>query len=70
MNKIDKIINTTFLYNSLENWLWFLAILLVGWLFKRVFSVLVSNIAYRLIKKETEKGVFTIQETRSGSVKK
>ena len=54
MNKIDKIINTTFLYNSLENWLWFLAILLVGWLFKRVFSVLVSNIAFRLIKKETE----------------
>lgn len=54
MNKIDKILRTTFLYNSLENWLWFLGILLIGWLFKRVFSVLVSNIAYRLIKKETQ----------------
>lgn len=54
MNKIDKILRTTFLYNSLENWLWFLGILLIGWLFKRVFSVLVSNIAYRLIKRETE----------------
>ncbi len=54
MNKIDKILRTTFLYNALENWLWFLGILLVGWLFKRVFSVLVSKIAYRLIKQETE----------------
>lgn len=54
MNQIDKILRTTFLYNSLENWLWFLGILLVGWLFKRVFSVLVSNIAYRLIKRETQ----------------
>ena len=54
MNNIDKILRTTFLYNSLENWLWFFGILLVGWLFKRVFSVLVSNIAFRLIKKETE----------------
>ena len=54
MNKIDKILRTSFLYNSLENWLWFLGILLVGWLFKRVFSVLVSNLAYRLIKRETQ----------------
>ena len=54
MNKIDKILKTTFLYNSLENWFWFLGILLIGWLFKRVFSVLVSNLAYRLIKKETQ----------------
>lgn len=54
MNQIDKILRTTFLYNSLENWLWFLGILLVGWLFKRVFSVLVSKIAYRLIKNETQ----------------
>lgn len=54
MNKLDKILRTSFLYNSLENWLWFLGILLIGWLFKRIFSVLVSKIAYRLIKKETE----------------
>ncbi len=54
MNKLDKILSTNFFYNSIENWLWFLGILLVGWLFKRVFSVLVSKIAYRLIKNETE----------------
>jgi MscS family membrane protein len=54
MNKLEKILRTIFLYNSIENWLWFLGILLVGWLFKRIFSVLVSKIAFRLIKKETE----------------
>jgi MscS family membrane protein len=53
MDKIEQIVSTTFLYNSLENWLWFLGILLVGWLFKRAFSILVSNIAFRLMKKET-----------------
>ena len=51
---MQKILDNSFLNNSLENWLWFLGILLVGWLFKRVFSILVSKIAYRLIKNETE----------------
>ncbi|CAH0995434.1 hypothetical protein EMA8858_01556 [Emticicia aquatica] len=54
MNKFEKILRTTFLNNSLENWLWFLGILLIGWFFKRMFSVLVSRIAYRLIKQETQ----------------
>ncbi len=54
MNNLEKILNKSFLYNPVENWLWFLGILLVGFLFKRIFSVVVSKIAYRLIKQETQ----------------
>lgn len=54
MNKLEKILHKSFLYNPVENWLWFLGILLVGLLFKRIFSVLLSKIAYRLIKQETQ----------------
>lgn len=54
MNNLEKILHKSFLYNPVENWLWFLGILLVGFLFKRIFSVLVSKIAYRLIKQETQ----------------
>jgi len=54
MNKLEKILHKSFLFNPVENWLWFLGILLVGFLFKRIFSVLVSKIAYRLIKQETQ----------------
>ncbi|WP_337041260.1 mechanosensitive ion channel family protein [Emticicia sp. 17c] len=51
---MNKFLRTTFLYNSVENWLWFLGILIVGFLFKRVLSVLVSRIVYRMIKKESK----------------
>ena len=51
---MDKFLRTTFLYNSAENWLWFFGILLVGFLFKRVLSVLVSKMVYRTIKKESK----------------
>ena len=54
MNNLQKILNNSFLYNPVENWFWFFGILLVGFLFKRIFSVLVSKIAYRLIKQETQ----------------
>lgn len=54
MNNLQKILNNSFLYNPVENWLWFLGILLIGFLFKRIFSVVVSKIAYRLIKQETQ----------------
>ena len=54
MNNLQKILSNSFLYNPVENWLWFFGILLVGFLFKRIFSVLVSKIAYRLIKQETQ----------------
>lgn len=53
MQGIDKFLRLKFLQNSVENWLWFLGILLIGWIFKRFFSVVVSKIAYRLLKKET-----------------
>lgn len=54
MNNLNKILQKSFLYNPVESWLWFFGILLVGFLFKRIFSVLVSKIAYRLIKQETQ----------------
>lgn len=54
MNNLQKILSNSFLYNPVENWFWFFGILLVGFLFKRIFSVLVSKIAYRLIKQETQ----------------
>jgi MscS family membrane protein len=54
MNTIEKFLDNIFLYNKVESWLWFLGILLIGWFFKRIFSVLVSKIAYNLIKKETQ----------------
>ncbi len=54
MNSLDRILRTNFLFNPLENWLWFFGILLVGFLFKRIFSELVSKIAYRLIKQESQ----------------
>lgn len=54
MNNLQKILNNSFLYNPVENWFWFIGILLVGFLFKKIFSVLVSKIAYRLIKQETQ----------------
>lgn len=53
MQGIEKLLRIKFLQNSIENWLWFLGILLIGWIFKRFFSVVVSKIAYRLLKKET-----------------
>jgi MscS family membrane protein len=54
MNNLDKFLDNIILYNKVENWLWFLGILLVGWFFKKVFSVIVSKIAYNLIKPETQ----------------
>jgi MscS family membrane protein len=54
MNNLQKILNNSFLFNPVENWFWFLGILIIGFLFKRIFSVLVSKIAYRLIKQETQ----------------
>jgi MscS family membrane protein len=51
---MDKFLRTNFLYNSAESWLWFFGILIVGFLFKRIFSVLVSQIVYRMMKKETK----------------
>lgn len=53
MQGLEKLLRIKFLQNSIENWLWFLGILLIGWIFKRFFSVVVSKIAYRLLKKET-----------------
>lgn len=53
MNNFQQILRYKFFYNSVENWLWFLGILLVGWILKRAFSILVSKIVYRLIKTET-----------------
>jgi MscS family membrane protein len=53
MNNLEQILKTNFLYNSVENWLWFVGILFVGWFFKRIFSILVSKIVYRLIQQET-----------------
>ena len=54
MNNLQKILNNSFLFNTVENWFWFLGILIIGFLFKRIFSVIVSKIAYRLIKQETQ----------------
>jgi MscS family membrane protein len=54
MNNLQKILNNSFLFNPVENWFWFLGILIIGFLFKRIFSVIVSKIAYRLIKQETQ----------------
>jgi len=54
MNNLQKILNNSFLFNPVENWFWFLGILIIGFLFKKIFSVIVSKIAYRLIKKETQ----------------
>jgi len=54
MNNLQKILNSSFFYNPVENWFWFLGILLLGFLFKRIFSVVVSKIAYRIIKQETQ----------------
>lgn len=53
MKQFERFLNNIFLYNTIENWLWFLGILLIGWLFKRIFSVIVSKVAYLLIEKET-----------------
>ena len=54
MNNLDKFLDNIILYNKVESWLWFLGILLVGWVFKKVFSVIVSKLAYNLIKPETQ----------------
>lgn len=51
---MDKFLRTTFLYNPVENWLWFFGILIVGFLFKRILSVIVSKMVYRMMKKETK----------------
>lgn len=54
MNKIEIFLEYIILYNKVENWLWFFGILLVGWFFKKVFSVIVSKIAYNIIRPETQ----------------
>src|SRR5688572_25111839 len=41
----------TFLDNTLENYLWAAGILLAGWVFKRIFSKLISKVAYSFFKK-------------------
>ncbi|MBA4849855.1 mechanosensitive ion channel family protein [Emticicia sp. BO119] len=51
---MDNFLRTTFLYNTAESWLWFLGIIIIGFLFKRILSVLVSQIVYRMMKKETK----------------
>ncbi|AFK04796.1 MscS Mechanosensitive ion channel [Emticicia oligotrophica DSM 17448] len=53
MKQFEKILHESFLFNPVENWLWFIGIIIVGFLFKRIFSVLLSKIVYRLIKQET-----------------
>lgn len=51
---MDKLLRTTLLYNTVENWLWFFGILLIGFLFKRILSVNVSRLVYRIMRKQAK----------------
>ncbi|PLK42913.1 mechanosensitive ion channel family protein [Emticicia sp. TH156] len=50
---MEKMLKTTFFYNTFENWLWFLGILIIGFLFKKILSVNLTRLFYRVMKKET-----------------
>ena len=53
MQDFDNILRVKFLLNDIESWLWFLGILLLGFLLKRLLSILVSKLVYILLKHET-----------------
>lgn len=50
----ESYLNQRFWGNRLENILWCIAILIFGLLLKRAISILLSNILFRLVKKESE----------------
>ncbi len=54
MKNLEEILHYKFIHNPIENWLWFFGILLIGWLLKKAFSILVSKVFYRIIKPETD----------------
>jgi MscS family membrane protein len=47
-------LRTEFLNNTIENYVWFVGILLFGYLFKTLLSKLVSEIMFRLLKKYSQ----------------
>ena len=55
MYKLTKLLNQVVFYNKVENWCWFFGILIVGLLFKRIFSILVSKIVYFTLRSENRK---------------
>jgi MscS family membrane protein len=51
---LRTILRTEFLNNTVENYVWFVGILLFGYLFKAFVSKLVSEIMFRLLKKYSQ----------------
>ena len=47
-----KILAEKYLSNTLEAWIWFVGIILVGWLIKKLLSNILSRIVFRLIKQK------------------
>lgn len=47
-------LRTEFLNNTIENYFWFVGILLFGYLFKTLLSKLVSEVMFRLLKKYSQ----------------
>lgn len=47
----QEILNQTFLGNTIHNYLWFVGIMLFGYLFKTVLSRLLSELMFRLVKR-------------------
>ncbi len=55
MYKLTKLLNQVIFYNKVENWCWFFGILVIGFLFKRIFSILVSKLVYFVLRRENRK---------------
>lgn len=52
MFSLRSVLNQTFLGNTLESYLWFLGILLVGLTLKRFISKLIARLFYRVVRKQ------------------
>jgi MscS family membrane protein len=53
-NQVEQLLNQRFYGNKLENIVWCVGILIFGLLLKRVLSILLSHILFKLVKKESE----------------
>jgi MscS family membrane protein len=52
--QLEHFLNQRFWSNRLENILWCIGILVMGLLLRRILSIFVSNLLFKLVKKETE----------------
>jgi MscS family membrane protein len=50
LNALENFLSQPLLGNRIEDFVWFVGIILAGLLFKRVFSVLISRLLYRFVK--------------------